>query len=303
MKFIRDLIGKKRGDERSDASPSRTAGGSFDDSVAVRRAGRGEPPAVTDILTNINSKVNHEPPVAAAPAAPAHARPTRTRVIEPQVAKTEEPKSVNIWDMDDDAPSSELPSKAPELPTRAPAAPAPAATASAAASRSPARSRRTKTRLIGFEKSDGDVVDLFNDAQKPSAPAVAAAPRAKFPVGWIVVAEGPGRGESFALKAGMSQIGRGEDQAVQLDFGDNSISRTNHAAIVYDPEGHEFFLGHGGKSNIVRLNNKPLISNEMLKSGDVIRIGETVLRFVALCDKSFNWAGSANGEDEDVAIA
>jgi predicted component of type VI protein secretion system len=152
--------------------------------------------------------------------------------------------------------------------------------------------------LIGFEKSDGDVVDLFNDAPK-AAPTM----RTKFPVGWIVVAEGPGRGESFSLLSGMSQIGRGEDQAIQLDFGDNSISRTNHAAIVFDPEGKEFLLGHGGKSNIVRLNNKPLISNETLKTGDIIRIGETVLRFVALCDKSFNWSDGATGEDEDVAIA
>jgi len=105
------------------------------------------------------------------------------------------------------------------------------------------------------------------------------------------------------LMAGMSQIGRGEDQAIQLDFGDNSISRTNHAAIVYDADTKEFLLGHGGKSNIVRLNDKPLISNETLKTGDVIRIGETVLRFVALCDKSFNWSDGTTEEDEDVAIA
>ena len=102
----------------------------------------------------------------------------------------------------------------------------------------------------------------------------------------------------------MSQIGRGEDQSVQLDFGDNSISRSNHAAIVYDPEEKEFTLGHGGKSNIVRLNDKPLISNETLKTGDTMRIGETVLRFVALCDENFNWdEKDADGEDEDVAIA
>ena len=125
-----------------------------------------------------------------------------------------------------------------------------------------------------------------------------------FPVGWIVVSEGPGRGESFSLLAGMSQIGRGEDQAVQLDFGDNSISRSNHAAIVYDTNTKEFLLGHGGKSNIVRLNDKPLISNETAEKQVIkIRIGETVLRFVALCDGSFDWDNGTNEEDEDVAIA
>ena len=193
------------------------------------------------------------------------------------------PKS-NIWDMDDDLPPvGTLEEMAPAAPAAKPAA----------------RSRRTKTRLIGFESTDG-VVDLFNDttAAKP-------AKGTKFPVGWVVVTDGPGRGESFTLVAGMSQIGRGEDQAIQLDFGDSAISRTNHAAIVYDAENHSFLLGHGGKSNVVRLNDTPVISNEAIKDGDVIRIGETTLRFTQLCNEDFNWNDKNDGDEEsdDVAIA
>jgi pSer/pThr/pTyr-binding forkhead associated (FHA) protein len=101
----------------------------------------------------------------------------------------------------------------------------------------------------------------------------------------------------------MAQIGRGDDQTIQLDFGDNAISRSNHAAVVYDPETHQVFLGHGGKSNIVRLNDKPVISNEVLKNGDLIRLGETTLRFVALCDPDFNWAGEDGEEADNVEIA
>lgn len=197
--------------------------------------------------------------------------------------KKSETGPVNIWDMDDSG-SAPLPAAA----AAAPAAPA----------RAPARGRRVKTRLIGFERSDGDVVDLFDEAPKP-----AQVKRAKFPVAWIVVAEGPGRGESFPLFAGMSSIGRGEDQTVQLDFGDGSISRTNHAAIVFDPDTKEFLLGHGGKSNIVRLNGKPVISNEALGNGDMIALGETKLRFVPLCGEDFDWGKDASGEDDDVAIA
>ena len=281
MKFIRDLLGKKRKEELS-----RTAQGvesleqSYRDTIGsmTQEDSALQPPAASDVLTSGAEKAASDVRVVEVEKAPA-------------AAAAPEAPAVNIWDLEDDGSSSELPQTAP-TPTPAPAA------ASAAAARSPARSRRTKTRLIGFEKSDGDVVDLFNDA--PSAPP---AKSMKFPVGWIVVTDGPGRGEGFSLVAGMSQIGRGEDQAIQLDFGDNSISRSNHAAIVYDPDSKEFLLGHGGKSNIVRLNDKPLISNEALKTGDVIRIGETVLRFVALCDKSFNWTDGASGEDEDVAIA
>ncbi len=192
----------------------------------------------------------------------------------------------NIWDTDEDLPPV---ATLPEM--RPAAAPAP--------TKAPSRARRTKTRLIGFESSSG-VVDLFD-----STPAAAPTKRAKFPVGWAIVVDGPGRGECFSLEAGMSQIGRGEDQAIQLDFGDNAVSRTNHAAIVYDSETHSFLLGHGGKSNLVRLNDKPVISNEDLKDGDMIRIGETTLRFIPLCSPEFNWADQKSSEEEsdDVAIA
>jgi pSer/pThr/pTyr-binding forkhead associated (FHA) protein len=120
----------------------------------------------------------------------------------------------------------------------------------------------------------------------------------------MLVSDGPGRGECFTLEAGMSQIGRGEDQAIQLDFGDNSISRTNHAAVVYDTDTHTFSIGHGGKKNIVRLNGKPVISNETLSAGDKIKIGETTLHFVPLCSDEFNWAeGGEDEENDNVAIA
>ncbi|SFJ89906.1 FHA domain-containing protein, partial [Jannaschia pohangensis] len=172
----------------------------------------------------------------------------------------------SIWDLDD-----------------ATVAPAPAQ--ETAAQRSPARKRRTKTRLIGFDTSQGDVVDLFKDA--PTGPAPVKTTR--FPVGWLMVVDGPGRGESFALSSGLSQIGRGDDQSVQLDFGDAAISRQNHAAIVYDPAERSFLLGQGGKSNIVRLNGTPVISNEPVKTGDTIKIGETTLRLVTMCGKDFDW--------------
>ncbi len=184
---------------------------------------------------------------------------------------------VNIWDIEDEeAEVAEAPEPAPTP-----------------------RRRRNQTRVLGFDSSEGDVVSMFDKAEKTSGAA-----RPKFPVGWILVVEGPGRGECFSLEAGMSQIGRGDDQAVKLDFGDNSISRVNHAAVVYDPETHSFMLGHGGKKNIVRLNGTPVISNETLNSGDRIKLGETTLHFVALCTQEFNWNDDSNPEEsEDVAIA
>ncbi len=160
------------------------------------------------------------------------------------------------------------------------------------------RAGRVKTRLLGFEQSQESSVDPFEAGKKVSSQA-----QVKFPVGWIVVIDGPGRGASFSLHNGVSQIGRGEDQAIKLDFGDNSISRSNHAAIAYDNEQRSFFLGHGGKANLVRLNDKPVLSTEEISNSDLIRIGETTLRFIGLCGSDFDWDVDNQEDIDDAAIA
>lgn len=150
---------------------------------------------------------------------------------------------------------------------------------------------RVKTRLLGFQAEDV-AKDVFATPTEGRAPVVAD----RFPTGWIVVTDGPGRGASFSLHAGVSQIGRGEEQTVRLDFGDTSISRNNHAAVAFDEEQNKFFLGHGGKSNLVRLNGKPVLSTEEITDGDEIRIGETSLKFIALCGEGFTWNEGGNGD-------
>lgn len=153
------------------------------------------------------------------------------------------------------------------------------------AGRAGRRAGRVKTRLLGFNRAEPDATDPLG-----SADAATAKPQnEKFPVGWLVVVEGPGVGHSFSIFTGASMIGRGEDQVIKLDFGDNSISRHNHAAIAYDEEQNKFYLGHGGKSNIIRRNARPVLSTEELQHADLIRIGETTLRFVALCGSDFKW--------------
>lgn len=193
----------------------------------------------------------------------------------------------------------------PDEPTLAPEAssrpePAPLADPSPAASiavpqpamgRGEARHGRVKTRLLGFDTSPDTGLDPM--ARQKQA---LAAPYTSFPVGWLIVVDGVGRGSAFTLFNGVSTIGRGEDQIVRLDFGDNAISRENHASIAYDPMGKSFFIGHGGKANLVRRNNRPVLSTEELTSGDHITIGETVLRFIPLCGPDFSWDTAAQGD-------
>lgn len=167
------------------------------------------------------------------------------------------------------------------------------AKAAAAPAASSGGGSRAKTRILGFHGGDLEA-DILTSGTR-AAPAAAA----RFPAGWIVVLEGPGRGASFTILSGVSTIGRGADQTISLDFGDMSISRENHASIAYDEEQNRFYVGHGGKSNIVRRNGAPVLSTEELDDGDLIRIGKTTLRFVALCGPDFTWAKSGTDGDDD----
>ena len=207
------------------------------------------------------------------------------------VAKDGPLPQVNIWDMD---PAAEPASAAPVAPGR----PDPSA--------EPRRkSTRNKTRVLGFEPQPAAVAPLLDEGRMEEEGSIGEKARVVMqPTGWLVVTAGPGRGAAFALAGGISQIGRGLDQTVSLDFGDMAISRQNHASVAYDPVTHRFHVGHGGKSNLVRLNGKPLLTTEVLSDGDEIQLGETTLMLKVLCTPAFNWSSAdAGGDGHDMAIA
>jgi len=228
-----------------------------------------------------------EPEVEASPDAPV-ARPHRVVKAKAPLPEGIAPAARSIWDIEDETPKVEEPVPAP---TEA----------------APRRPTRTKTRVLGFEAQPNAVVPLFEASDGSPIPVAPAAPGkgyVMFPAGWLVVKDGPGKGASYALSQGVSQIGRSVDQTVALDFGDMAISRHNHAAIAYDPTSHQFHVGHGGKSNLVRLNGKPLLSTEPAGDGDEIQIGETTLILKILCTPEFNWTTyEAEGDGHDMAIA
>jgi len=95
----------------------------------------------------------------------------------------------------------------------------------------------------------------------------------------IMVINGPGCGSSFSLSESVSSIGRNDDQAIQLDFGDSYVSRENHATILYDEAQGRYLIRWEGKPNPVRLNNRILLGTEYLDKWDHIHIGKTTLCF------------------------
>ncbi len=117
---------------------------------------------------------------------------------------------------------------------------------------------------------------------------VEASARTRFPYGWLVVVEGPGVGEWFVLEGGVSHIGSAEGQTVRLDFGDTAIAPVRHAALTYDT-GHHAFVLDGGPDAPVRLNGAAVRPQATLRDGDVVSLGGTSLRLVALCSPNFYW--------------
>lgn len=108
-------------------------------------------------------------------------------------------------------------------------------------------------------------------------------------VGWLVVVDGPGKGRCRSIFNGLNNVGRAPEQRIPLDFGDTKISREGHMQVIFDDRNNDYFIKDNGKTNLVRMNGEPVLSNMPLISGATIELGETTLMFVALCNEQFSW--------------
>ncbi len=181
------------------------------------------------------------------------------------VSRPDTDQKRQIWDIEDEVTeaSARTPVQTPQPSAQAVPSPAPS---------------RAKTRILGFHAEEIAPGPSDDIDQGPV-----------YPAGFLVVVDGPGRGAFFAVTTRVSTIGRGADQDIPLDFGDESISRSGHASVMYDAELNRFFLGHGNKANAVRRNDKPVLATEEMSHGDDIRIGKTTMRFHAFCGPDFTW--------------
>ena len=138
-----------------------------------------------------------------------------------------------------------------------------------------------KTRLAGRSTKTSEINDTYaRNTEEPLRPIV----------GWLVVVKGKGQGRYAPIYDGMNSVGRGEDQSTRVDFGDETISREQHAFLTYDLKSRQFYLSHGGKANIIRCNGAPVLQAIELQNGDKISIGETEFYFAAFCGPNFDWA-------------
>ncbi len=91
----------------------------------------------------------------------------------------------------------------------------------------------------------------------------------------LTAVRGPYAGQSFPLGHQPATLGRARDRDIALSA-DGSVSRT-HARIAY--EGGRHRIDDDGSSNGTLVNDLRLSAPRLLRPGDVIRLGETELRY------------------------
>ncbi|MBE8232819.1 MAG: FHA domain-containing protein [Endozoicomonadaceae bacterium] len=111
-------------------------------------------------------------------------------------------------------------------------------------------------------------------------------------VGWVVVVDGPGKGNAVKLGYGQNSIGRAKTERVSLDFGsasDSQISRSKHAILTFDPKSKKYYIQSGDSVNLTYINDRLILVPIELSGGEHILLGETTLRFVPFCGEDFDW--------------
>lgn len=126
-------------------------------------------------------------------------------------------------------------------------------------------------------------------AYDPTQPVWLSGTKGFDPVtGWLVCIDGPDKGTDYRIHSGYNYIGRAPHMDICIR-NDSHISHDKHALIGYDDESQMFFFAPDSGRNIVRVNDKPVISSVELSAHDILTIGATKLMFVPFCGESFRW--------------
>ena len=106
--------------------------------------------------------------------------------------------------------------------------------------------------------------------------------------GWLVVLDGPARGQDLRLGEGRNFLGvDATGNPAVLDA--NSPLAVRRGIVVYDPQDNNWCALPGSSNELCTLNGKSLIEKMPLTAGDTFAVGGAQLRFVPLCGPEFNW--------------
>lgn len=110
-------------------------------------------------------------------------------------------------------------------------------------------------------------------------------------VGWLVCVEGPDRGRDYRIRAQRNFIGRDVGMDICI-ASDQSVSRVNHATLIFDPRSNSFRIAPGDAHGMTYLNNESVDIPMTLKPYDAIELGplgSTKLLFIPFCGEAFQW--------------
>ena len=108
------------------------------------------------------------------------------------------------------------------------------------------------------------------------------------PVGWVVGLSGTYQGRALECYAGRNRIGRAQGMEILLTD-EPSISRVNHAALIYEPRERRFYLQAGMGDSLTYLNGSLLFDHAELHRYDRITLGKAEFVFLPLCGPEFSW--------------
>ena len=107
-------------------------------------------------------------------------------------------------------------------------------------------------------------------------------------VGWLVCTDGVNKGTDYRLHQGRNFVGRSPEMDVCI-LGDNTVSRSSHAIVVYDPRSNVYLAQPASSKELFYVSDKLVLNPVELKTMDLLNIGDTKLMFVPLCGEQFHW--------------
>ncbi len=108
----------------------------------------------------------------------------------------------------------------------------------------------------------------------------------RYVVGWLVLLNGPLRGEAFPLRMGRNVIGR--DRRSDIVINDDQAS-SHHADLVFRPEERRFILMDHNSTNGTYVNEMEIEPRRDLIEKDIVRVGSHRFLFSPLCHDGFHW--------------
>ena len=136
----------------------------------------------------------------------------------------------------------------------------------------------TAPTVIDYDRTLPVTADMLDGMAEKPAPVV----------GWLVCTDGVNKGTDYRLHQGRNFIGRSPEMDVCI-LGDNTVSRSSHAIVVYDPRSNVYLAQPGSSKELFYVNDKLVLNPVELKTMDLLNIGDTKLMFVPLCGEQFHW--------------